>query len=481
MPETQSSLAHFLAVVRRHVWLIVLVALLAPAAAAAVSSLQETVYRASMKVVVGQGGGVFQAQFGSAVDPFATTMRNLLASDVVASDVIDRKNLDLTPEDLLKDLKVTAKPQSSVLEVSYDSPNAEEAVSTLDEVGRVFTDLVDEKLGGSALGTGADGTRTPITATVFDPAHLQPDPVSPRWVRNVVVAALIGLVLGLVFAFARESVDNRLRSRKQAEEWFEAPVIGVLPKGVRGHPPAGLKSSSARSTDAADIDALHLLRANLEFAAEGSAARTILVTSGVPEEGKSTLVANLGVALALAGKSVYCVEADLRQPKLDSYLGASDSAIGLADVLDGRVALHDALREVPLDVPVLRMVGAGPGGPPPAPEKAAGRLTVLPSGFLPRDPATLLTPDSVTELTATLAEDADYVIIDAPPLLAVADAFPFVLTSDLVIVVARQGKTTHTNAEAVRRTLQGLGAKVSVVVTDSDRTEGYGYGYGRRP
>ncbi|HSC90994.1 MAG TPA: Wzz/FepE/Etk N-terminal domain-containing protein [Gaiellaceae bacterium] len=479
MPETQTSLAHYLSVIRRQWWLILLVALLAPTVAAVVSALQETTYRAAMKVVVGQSGGVFQPQFGSAVDPFSTTMRNLLSSDVVAAQVIERQGLDLTSEELLKDLHVSAKPQSSVLEVSYDSPDKQQAVATLAEVGRVFTALVDEKLGGATVTTDAGEVRTPITATVFDPAHLEPDPVSPRWVRNIGFAAVLGLVLGLVLAFARDSVDNRLRNRHEAEEWFAAPVIGTLPKGVRGSPPSGLLSARRRGA-ARDMDALHLLRANLEFAAAGNAS-TILVTSAVPEEGKSTLVANLGVALALSGKNVVCVEADMRQPKLNTYLDAAGASVGLADVLEGGVALQAAMRDVPLDVPRLGPVRAVVGEPgSAAPEKTTGRLSVVASGTPPPDPATLLTPDSVSELVAALSEEADYVIVDVPPLLAVADAFPFVLTSDMVIVVARQGKTTRQNAEAVRRTLHGLGARVSVVITDADRSEGYGYGYGRR-
>lgn len=480
MSETASSLSHYLAVVRRQAWLIVLVAVLTPAAAALASALQETVYRASMKVVVGQGGGVFQPQFGSAVDPFATTMRNLLASDVVATQVIERENLDVTPEELLEDLNVTAKPQSSVLEVSYDSPDREQAVATLDEIGRVFTALVAEKLGGSTVTTETGEVRAPITATVFDPAHLEPDPVAPKWTRNIGFAAALGLVLGLVLAFARDSIDNRLRSRQEAEEWFGAPVIGTLPKGVRGSPPAGLAGSRRRGAEG-DLDALHLLRANLEFAAAGASGPTILVTSAVPEEGKSTLVANLGVGLALAGKNVVCVEADLRRPKLNSYLAATGSSVGLVDVLERGVALQAAMREVPLEVPKLGRVRAavGEAGIASA-EKPGGRLSVIPSGTLPSDPATLLTPDAVADLVAALSDEGDYVIVDVPPLLAVADAFPFVLTSDMVIVVARQGKTTRQSAEAVRRTLQGLGANVSVVVTDADRGEGYGYGYGRR-
>ena len=484
--ENQSSLAHYLSVVRRQLWLILLLPVVALATTGAVVLLQDTVYRASTKIVVGQGGGVFQAQFGNAVDPFSATMRNLLSSEIVANEVIRLRGLDMTTDELLKDLNVSVRPQSSVLEVSYDSTDPEEAVRILRAVGVTFTGLVKEKLGGQPVaGVGAE-SRTPITATVFDPAHLEPDPVAPKPVRSLALAGLVGLILGLVFGLARDSVDNRIRTRSEAEEWFGAPVVGTLPRGVRRRSPLLLENEQPVSGH--HLDALHLLRANLEFAQAGAQGPSILVTSAVPQEGKSTVVANLGVALATAGKEVICVEADLRQPKLDKYLGATTRSRGLADVLHGTVPLVRALREVDITVGYgskrpAQLVGQGldldldDGS-----SNGVGRLRVVSGGILPPlDPSTLLTPDAVGDLVSELSGMAEYVIFDAPPLLLVADAFPFVLKSDMVLIVARRGKTTRSNAEAVRNTLHGLGAeRYSIVLTDVEQTQGYGYGYGRR-
>ena len=484
--ENQSSLAHYLSVVRRQLWLILLLPAIALVTTGVVVLMQDTVYRASTKIVVGQGGGVFQAQFGNAVDPFSATMRNLLSSEIVANEVIRLRGLDLTTDELLKDLNVSVRPQSSVLEVSYDSTDPEEAVRILKAVGVTFTELVKEKLGGQPVaGVGAE-SRTPITATVFDPAHLEPDPVAPKPVRSLALAGIVGLILGLVFGLARDSVDNRIRTRNEAEEWFGAPVVGTLPRGVRRRSPLLLANDQPVSSH--HLDALHLLRANLEFAQAGAQGPSILVTSAVPQEGKSTVVANLGVALATAGKEVICVEADLRQPKLDKYLGATTRSRGLADVLHGTVPLARALREVDLTVGYgskrpAQLVGQGldleldDGS-----ANGVGRLRVVSGGILPPlDPSTLLTPDAVGDLVSELSGMAEYVIFDAPPLLLVADAFPFVLKSDMVLIVARRGKTTRSNAESVRNTLHGLGAeRYSIVLTDVEQAQGYGYGYGRR-
>ena len=483
MSENQSSLAHYLSVVRRQLWLILLLPAVALASAGAVVLLQDTVYRASSKIVVGQGGGVFQAQFGNAVDPFSSTMRNLVSSEIVAENVIRARGLDLTPDELLEKLAVSVRPQSSVLELSYDSKDPDEAVGILQSVGFVFTQLVREKLGGQPVaGVGAE-SRAPITATVFDPAHLEPEPVAPRPVRTLGLAGVIGLILGLVLGLARDSVDNRIRNRNEAEQWFGAPVLGTLPRGLRRRSPLMLARELPLSGH--QLDALHLLRANLEFAQAGAQGPSILVTSAVPQEGKSTVVANLGVALATAGKDVICVEADLRQPMLDRYLGATARSRGLSDVLNGSAELGSTLREVDVTVAAptgsraAQLVGqrlALTEGDPVA--NGVGRLRIVSGGILPPlDPSTVLTPDAVGDLVTELSSLAEYVIIDAPPLLLVADALPFVLRTDTVLIVARRGKTTKSNAEAVRSTLHGLGAdRYSIVLTDVEQAQGYGYG-----
>jgi succinoglycan biosynthesis transport protein ExoP len=452
--EHQPDLRQYLRVLRRQGWLIALVTVLALGAAAVVSELQTPVYRASMKVVVGQGGGVFQAQFGGSVEPFARTMANLFESDVVARKAIDDLHLRMTPRQLLARVHVSSRPQSSVLEVSYDTPARAQAVPILADLGRVFTRLVKQKLGEPRT-TGS----APISASVFDPAHLEPGWVSPRRVRNLFFAGVLGLAVGLVLAFVRESLDDRIRSRRDAERWFGAPVLGALPKGIRA---AGAAPGNG---GALSLEAMSMLRANLEFLGGGVGGPLIVVTSALPEEGKTTLVAHLGVALASAGNRVICVEADVRRPRLSEYLTATAVEHGLVDVIEGRVELTDALVELPLQAGAN---GAGPGG----------RLHVLPAGKARTNPADVLTAERVEKLTEDLRGRADYVIFDAPPILLVGDVFPFARATDNVIVVAREGRTTKEAADAVRVTLERLAIEhVGVVLTDWRSSGGYGYGY----
>ena len=161
----------------------------------------------------------------------------------------------------------------------------------------------------------------PITASVFDPAHLEPGAISPRPKRTVTIAGVLGLVIGLVLAFARDALDDRIRGRRDAEQWFGAPVIGELPKDL-GRKPYGLRGAPP-PRDPAVVEALYRLRANLQFSQGGISGPVLVVTSAVTDDSHSIVAANVGVTLALAGLDVICVEADMRRPQLERALGVS--------------------------------------------------------------------------------------------------------------------------------------------------------------
>lgn len=498
MFEQQSALANYLRALRRQSWLIILTVTLALGAAAVTTTLQDRVYRSSMKLIVGQGGGTFDPRFGNTVETFTQTMTNLLESDIVARRVIERVGASSGTRHFLHNLGVFTRPESAVLEVTYDAPTQAQATEILDAVGVVFTGLVDEKL------TALQGTDIAITASVFDPAHASPGQVAPRPVRNLAFAGALGLVLGLLIAFVRESLDDRVRGRQDAEEWFRSPVIGALPKGMRGKPAFGIarRPVAARADHA---EAVQLLRARLQFAEGGTSGPTTLVTSALPEEGKSTVVAHLGVSLALSGLDVICVDADLRRPRLHHYLDVSPGPVGLADVIEGRASVAAGLVEVPLvmtgQVAAKTSARVGLGDETRAgagssrrserrepfametqpEERGRGRLRVLPAGTATTSPGDLLTGERIEALMDELRATAQYILVDTPPILLVGDAFPLLRVVDNVIIVARAGQSNKNAAELVRSTLDSLAvARRSVVLTDArpeDSTGAYGYGY----
>jgi tyrosine-protein kinase len=452
----ESPLRQYLQTLKRQGWLVVLVPALTIAVAVAILQTRAPVYRASMKLVVGQPHGLLPPELGSR--SVTRTMTNLLESDIIVRTVISELDLNVTEQEFKKDLKVSVLPDTSVIDVSYDSTNQRQALQVVDKVRESFTKELDATL-GLRKGRVASGSGSfELVVSLFDPPHLEPDPVA-KTATGIIFAGLGGLALGLLLGVGREALDSRIRGRKDAERWFGAPVIGTLPVGMDRKPPPGVGSSALpRRGDEARVASLDLLRAKLQFSRVGVEGPTILITSAGSDTGQSSVTAAIGTALALGGKHVICIDADMREPRLHRSLGLDNDSPGLAGVLGEGLEVERLL--LPVEVVEPAMNGAGP-------TEAAGRLEVLTAGAQPLARVGMLTPEVLGELIERLNSRADYVVFDSPPLLA-ADALPLAIRSDNVLVVARSGRTTRDEAESVVSTLQELGVeRIGVVLTDA--------------
>jgi Mrp family chromosome partitioning ATPase len=302
---------------------------------------------------------------------------------------------------------------------------------------------------------------------------------------------VLALALGVIFAFLRENLDDRMRSPRDAQEWFGSDVIAAFPKGTIEQPPFGLAAAAAP----ASIDALRasdLLRASVQFSTSEAEGATVLVTSTAMDEGKTTVTAQLAVALAISGHEVVCIEADVERPSLHKYLGLeADGHPGIA--MEGRnVDVEGALLPVSLIElsAAMRTEAAARVAQPPVvswltdsalrladpvaatlahPEPGAlesGRLRALVASQLDGN---LLKGDGMARLVRELRlAHATYVICDAPPILSMGGAFSLLTTADKVLLVAREGRTKRDMAETARNLLDRLGVgDTSVVLVDA--------------
>jgi succinoglycan biosynthesis transport protein ExoP len=240
-------------------------------------------------------------------------------------------------------------------------------------------------------------------------------------------------------------------------------------------------------------EAFRMLRTNLEFVRLGHDAKTIMVTSSVEQEGKSTTVSNLAVALARAGQRVVLVDLDLRRPFLDHFFDLQQRP-GLTHVAIGQASLDEALIPVAIgdliDGPQLQPIsGNGNGTLTPATNGTltpatmrslhGGSLRVLPSGPVPPNAGEFAGSEALSEILGELRSRCDTVLIDAPPSLQVGDAMALSPNVDALFVVTRMNVVRRPMLNELRRLLDASPTRVlGFVVTGAQSEEGYGYGYG---
>ena len=292
--------------------------------------------------------------------------------------------------------------------------------------------------------------------------------IAPTPKRNGILGAILGLALGIGLAFAWNALDKRIRSADEVEQVLGIPLLARLPKPSRG------SKGLAMLSDPNDVDAeaVRRLRTSLELANLGTEAKTIMVTSPAAVQGKSTTIANLAVALARSGQSVALVDLDLRQPVIASYFGAESQA-GVTDVALGRAELEDALVRVRIPAPTTRARGM--------PGAAAGRLRVLTAGPPPPSPGEFVGTKALAQILERLRAEYDYVLIDAPPILAVGDAMTISTRVDAMFAIVRLGQTDRQTLRDFARGIHSSPAvKLGFVLTGVEAREMYGagnYGY----
>jgi non-specific protein-tyrosine kinase len=264
-----------------------------------------------------------------------------------------------------------------------------------------------------------------------------------------------------------------VRSAEEIAERLGLPLLARLPEPPR-EVRTGNRLVMRLNPDGSHAEAFRMLRTNLRFVNLERGARTILITSALRGEGKTTTAANLAVALARAGRSVALIDLDLRRPAVAALFGLEGQG-GFTDVALGQTYLEDALRPVPLSE-----TGQANGAPARNGSAEPGYLEVLPSGPLPPDPGEFVNTSTVAEIIEAVRERVEIVIIDSPPVLTVGDAMVLSSVVDGIVAVARLSLIRRPAVGELRRVLDNCpSSKLGVVVTAAELEEGYGgYGYG---
>jgi capsular exopolysaccharide synthesis family protein len=485
------DLRGYVAILRRRKWTIGLVAFLVVGSTLVFSLWQTPSYKSMVKVLVKpiNASQVVQGVSASSVLDLETE-KGLVESPAVAQLVAKALGSGTAADELLRHASVAIPANTQFLEISFSSTDAGEAARGAQAFAESYLDFrrkqatnafetaaagyqrqIDQlqtrlsgkqgQLANAAPGSAAasslqaevnslnsriailQATVAPLLAPSIDPGQIvapavvPTSPASPNFPRNLALALTVGLVLGVGAAFLQERLDDRLVDREDFEERLGAPVLGIVPKnsgqGSKKDPP---RLSVLEDPKSPAAEAYRTIRTGLQHLTRNEDFRTLAVTSPMIGDGKTTVLANLAVVLAQTGKRVLAISCDLHRPSLHRCFGL-DNSTGLSHVLRGDTPLGDAVGRTDLET-----------------------LRLLPSGPVAANPAELLASGEMDRLLAELRRTTDCILLDTPPVIAVADALVLAPKVDGILVVVDANKTEREALSFTRREIEQAGGRI---------------------
>jgi tyrosine-protein kinase len=477
------DLHDYVQVVKRRWKLILLITTVAVLLSIVYTSLQPSVYTATSEVLV-------REPLAGATVPLSTqplnveNERQIMLSFPVATLVAERLELDESPQRLLQRIEVTIPKDADVLQVrfqhtvpqiaaqgaqaftqAYLDYKTQQAQQMLDErttaINGKIQDLEDAGASQAVIAPFNQALLA-IQSTTVDPGQILVDaqtpgaPTSPNLALNIVLALLAGLFVGLVAAFVRERLDDRLRGRSDLEETINAPVMTMIPTVPTWRERSAPYLVTLEAPRSPAAEAYRTLRTSILVGAAHAGIKSIMVVSAVAGEGKTTTASNLAITLAQADKRVVLISADLRRPRLHEFFGLGSAERGLSEVLEGDRRAWESMRSGKVD-----------------------NLWIMSSGKQSQQPTELLQSEAMRELLIDQREVVDFILLDCPPVLAVADALVLAPMVDAVIYVADAKSTPRGAVLQARAQLDQVGARIlGAVLNEVEATTGYAY-YGQ--
>jgi capsular exopolysaccharide synthesis family protein len=321
------------------------------------------------------------------------------------------------------------------------------------EVGASAAEEVYRSLQGQKYQIAIAEAMTVSPLQFVEPAVRPERPVFPKLVPNLVVGFGLGVLFGLGLVAAFEYVDDSIKSSEELRDFWDLPLLGLIPKFRLTGEQTGLISE--RSPTDPVVESYRTLRSAIEFSTLDNKAKMLLVTSSLPEEGKSTLSSNLAISSAADGRRVLVVDCDLRRPRQHRFWPGMSNDVGLTSVLLGQLEAKDAIKKTTVE-----------------------GFDLLTSGPVPPNPGRLVESLKLRQLLLELSKSYDLVIIDTPPLLVVNDAMIISRLVDHTLLVVEAGGTTKRVLSEVREQLRSGGMEpLGLIFNKVGFNAGYGYTY----
>ncbi len=496
------DLRDYFAVLRRRSLVVVILASLGLGLALGYSKLQTPLYTATAHVLINAPPGGTSQNLSNviSVDTEAQVARSAPIAIAAAPEI----GTELIPTQLLKHVSVSSTPNTFVLDISYWDPNPTVAALGANAFAKAYLDnrkkqadeLISEqessieaqigelqreqrvengKLEAASPGSiayrnaqdalGQISIRLAVLASslaelpqfvnpgqIILPAAVPKAPTSPRVPLNAAVGLFLGLFAGVVTAFLLDRMDDRIHRSSDLELYLDAPVLAFVPH-VRGRDRERVSQLIVHLDPRSPVaEAYRTIRAGVLSMAHKRDLKVLGITSPTQGEGKSMTSANIAAALGQTDKRVLVISADMRKPRIHEFFGAAND-VGLSNVLEGELPFSEAV------------------------ERADGGIWVLAGGTFPTRPAELLQSPAMAELLAAARKQFDFVIVDCPPVLGLADCLAVLPLVDAVLFVVQADKTHGGAILEVGDRLERVGVAVDAVVMNDVRVSRGGPGH----
>jgi capsular exopolysaccharide synthesis family protein len=444
------ELQDYISLLRKNWLLISTATLLGAALALTYSMLATPMYSTAAKVFVSTSGATNASELQQG-NTFTVqrvkTYSDLVTTSAVLQPAIDELGLSLSVAQLRGSVSANTPLNTTVIDISVTQDDPVFAASLATTIAEQLSVVVEE------IETTSGALVSPVQLSVVQEAEVPTNPTSPNTKLNIALGIMLGLALGVGAALLRHTLDRRVRNERDLELLTDIPVLGGIVFDPKAKERPLIVHVDPRSRRA---ESFRTLRTNLQFLDTDRDHLSFVVTSSIQTEGKSTTAANLAIALADSGAKVLLVDADLRKPKMATYMGI-EGGVGLSDAIIGRAKVEDATQRW-------------------------GRtsLYLLPAGQMPPNPSELLGSSGMARIIEELRSNYDVVLYDAPPLLPVTDAAVLTRLVGGSIMVVAAGRVQSPQVRAALDALENVGAKASGLVLTMLPTKGPdAYGYGR--
>jgi polysaccharide biosynthesis transport protein len=445
--ECAVQLGEYLDILRRR-WLgVLIVALATLALASAVTLAMPKKYTATTRLFFGVAAESVSdlAQGSNFAEKQMASFAEVATSPRVLVPVIQQLDLRVTPQELTESVEASVRVNTVILEIAATDRDPTRAAQIANAVGselaKAAADLSPER---------QDGTEAVQVNTIAG-AEVPTEASSPKVPQNLSIGLILGLLLGVGMAVLRHVLDTKIRNENDVRILTGSPILGVVAydQDVPSHPVI-LRDEPL----AAPSEAVRRLRTNLQFIDVANRPKSIVVSSSIPAEGKTTIAINLAVSLADAGARVILVDADLRRPSIAEYLHI-EGGVGLTTVLIGRADVKDVVQ---------------PFG--------TTSLDVLPAGQVPPNPSELLGSVAMADLLERLSASYDMVLLDSPPLLPVTDAVVLSKLAGGALVVVGADRIHRPELQQSLDSLETAGAHLfGIVMNKIARRDASAYAY----